>query len=126
MAENLFDIVKFDSAGLLPAVVQDAANGEVLMVAYMNRESLQKTLETGKATYWSRSRQKFWIKGESSGHFQFVKEMTADCDADCIVIKVDQVGAACHTGFRTCFYRRVDAEGNLEVIGKPAVKMSEG
>jgi phosphoribosyl-AMP cyclohydrolase len=126
MAENLFDIVKFDSAGLVPAVVQDAANGEVLMVAYMNRESLQKTLETGKATYWSRSRQKFWIKGESSGHFQFVKEMTADCDADCIVIKVDQVGAACHTGFRTCFYRRVDPKGNLEVIGEPAVKMSEG
>ncbi|MDQ2733264.1 MAG: phosphoribosyl-AMP cyclohydrolase [Armatimonadota bacterium] len=123
MTENLFDIVRFDAAGLAPAVVQDAENGEVLMVGYMNREALEKTLATGRATFWSRSRQKFWIKGETSGHFQHVREVFADCDADCILLKVEQVGAACHTGFRTCFFRRADAAGALELVGEPLVEM---
>jgi phosphoribosyl-AMP cyclohydrolase len=124
MAENILDKVKYDSAGLVPAVVQDAANGEVLMVAYMNSDALRATLETGRATFWSRSRQEFWIKGATSGHYQFVKEVRVDCDVDCILVKVDQVGAACHTGFRSCFYRQVDVDGNAEQIGEPVVDMT--
>jgi phosphoribosyl-AMP cyclohydrolase len=105
----LLDVVKFDEKGLVGCIVQDAANGEVLMFAFMNRESLGLTLQTGKATYWSRSRKKLWLKGESSGHFQFVREIRIDCDADAILIKVDQEGGACHTGYRSCFYRKLDA-----------------
>jgi phosphoribosyl-AMP cyclohydrolase len=96
---------------LVPAIVQDAQTGEVLMLAYMNREALAKTLETGKAHYWSRSRGKLWLKGESSGHFQKVVEARIDCDQDAILLKVRQEGGACHTGYRSCFYR--DLEGNV-------------
>ena len=93
--------------GLLPVVAQDAATGEVLMLAYMNREAWQKTLETGKATYWSRSRRSLWLKGETSGHVQLVREIRLDCDADTILLKVTQLGdAACHDGYRSCFYRK--------------------
>ncbi|WP_300937733.1 phosphoribosyl-AMP cyclohydrolase [Faecalibaculum rodentium] len=91
--------------GLIPAIVQDADNGEVLMLGYMNEESLKKTLETGLATYWSRSRQELWCKGETSGHFQHVQEIRYDCDEDTLLVKVHQDGAACHTGHRSCFYR---------------------
>jgi len=97
--------LKFDSDGLIPAIIQDHANGEVLMVAYMNTEALEKTLETGLAHFFSRSRQKIWQKGESSGHVQEVKEILFDCDADALVVKADQKVAACHTGHRSCFYR---------------------
>jgi len=94
--------------GLVPAIVQDWKTGEVLMVAYMNADSWAKTLETGKACFWSRSRQKLWLKGETSGHVQIVKEIYLDCDSDALLLKVEQVGgAACHTGYRTCFYRQV-------------------
>ncbi|MEP6756715.1 MAG: phosphoribosyl-AMP cyclohydrolase [Chthonomonadales bacterium] len=103
--------LKYDDAGLIPAVVQNHETKEVLMVAYMNQASVEKTLETGKATFWSRSRQKFWIKGESSGHFLFVKEVRIDCDADCLLVTVDPVGPACHEGFRTCFFRKVNESG---------------
>jgi len=96
---------------LVPAIVQDAESGEVLMLAYMNREALAKTLETGKAHFWSRSRKKLWLKGESSGHFQKVVEARIDCDQDAILLKVVQEGGACHTGYRSCFYR--DLEGNV-------------
>ncbi|KUK44894.1 MAG: phosphoribosyl-AMP cyclohydrolase [Methanothrix sp.] len=96
---------------LVPAVVQDAKTGEVLMLAYMNREALAKTLETGKAHYWSRSRGKLWLKGESSGHFQEVVEARIDCDQDAILLKVRQEGGACHMGYRSCFYR--DLEGKV-------------
>ncbi len=99
--------VKFDEKGLVGCIVQDAGTGEVLMYAFMNRESLEKTLRTGKATYWSRSRGKLWVKGESSGHFQFVREMRLDCDGDALLIRVEQEGGACHTGYRSCFYRKV-------------------
>lgn len=103
--------LKYDEAGLIPAVVQDRESGEVLMVAYMNAESLAKTLETRKTWFWSRSRQKYWMKGESSGHVQDVHEILYDCDADCLVIKVTQHGpGACHTNERTCFYRRLYPE----------------
>jgi phosphoribosyl-AMP cyclohydrolase len=96
--------------GLIPAIVQDAQNGEVLMLAYMNEESLKKTLETGLATYWSRSRNELWCKGETSGHYQHVQEIYIDCDADTLLLKVIQDGAACHTGNRTCFYRTLEEE----------------
>ncbi len=105
--------------GLLPAIAQDAATGEVLMLAYINEESWRKTIETGKAHYWSRSRNKLWLKGESSGHVQIVKEILVDCDLDTVVFKVEQLGgAACHTGHKSCFYRRVQGD-ELEVQGEP-------
>lgn len=96
--------------GLIPAIVQDAQDGTVLMLAYMNEESLKKTLETGKATFWSRSRQALWTKGESSGNFQLVREIRKDCDSDTLLLKVESTGPACHTGRRSCFYRLLDDE----------------
>lgn len=97
-----------DAHGLLPAIVQDAASGEVLMLAYINKLAWEKTLETGKAHFWSRSRQSLWLKGETSGHVQLIKEILVDCDQDTVVYKVEQLGgAACHTGYRSCFYRKV-------------------
>ena len=112
--------LKFDEKGLIPCVVQDYEDGAVLMVAYMNKKAVMKTLSTKKATFWSRSRQKFWIKGEESGNVQKVKEIYFDCDGDCLLLKVDQVGgAACHTGFRSCFYRLVkSASGKITIKGK--------
>jgi phosphoribosyl-AMP cyclohydrolase len=104
--------------GLIPVVAQDWQSGEVLMLAYMNAEAWQRTLASGVATYWSRSRQKFWVKGESSGHVQKVHEVRVDCDLDTVVLKVEQVGgAACHEGYRSCFFRRV-RNGALEVVGE--------
>ena len=99
--------VKFDEKGLVPAIAQDAAGGEVLMLAYMNREALGLTLATGLCHYFSRSRQKLWKKGESSGHLQHLKEIRYDCDADALLLTIEQVGPACHTGRRSCFYRRL-------------------
>ena len=99
------------SKGLVPAVVQDAKSNEVLMMAWMNRASLEKTLATGKTHFWSRSRQKFWMKGESSGHTQTVKDIAFDCDGDTLLIQVEQVGAACHEGYRSCFFRSLQDSG---------------
>ncbi len=97
-----------DSNGLLPAIVQDYLTGEVLMLAYVNRLAWEKTLETGQAHYWSRSRDSLWLKGETSGHVQLVKDIFVDCDQDTVVFKVEQLGgAACHTGYRSCFYRKI-------------------
>ncbi|MFH1369639.1 MAG: phosphoribosyl-AMP cyclohydrolase [Elusimicrobiota bacterium] len=111
--------LKFDANGLIPCVVQDWKDGAVLMVAYMNREAVKKTLKTGKATFWSRSRKKFWVKGEQSGNIQNVKGMYFDCDGDCILLKVAQLGgAACHAGYRSCFYRNVSSGGRISVKGK--------
>src|SRR5579885_611150 len=110
MAEQ--DTVVFDSAGLVTAVVQDAGTREVLMVAHMNREALAKTLSTGQGWYWSRRRGRLWRKGEESGHTQHVREVKVDCDGDALLVLVDQVGPACHTGHRSCFYRgRAGARG---------------
>lgn len=107
------------SGGLIPVIAQDSDTNEVLMVAYMNRDAWLKTLETGKATYWSRSRNELWLKGETSGNYQIVKEILIDCDRDAVVIKITQIGgAACHTGHRSCFYRRLN-KGDVEVIGSP-------
>lgn len=106
MEEKLLAAVDFDKqGGLVPAIVQDAENGEVLMLAYMSRESLEITLRKGLACYYSRSRQALWLKGESSGHYQRVKAIKLDCDADTLLLIVEQIGAACHTGARSCFYR---------------------
>ena len=104
--------------GLVPAIVQDWKTGEVLMVAYMNAESWAKTQETGRACFWSRSRKKLWLKGETSGHVQIVKEIYLDCDNDALLLKVEQVGgAACHTGYRTCFHRQI-VNGRTKAIGE--------
>ncbi|MGE5279964.1 MAG: phosphoribosyl-AMP cyclohydrolase [Deltaproteobacteria bacterium] len=99
--------LKYDANGLIPAVIQDAKTGEVLMLAYMNATSLRKTVQLKKTCFWSRSRQTYWVKGETSGHFQHVKSIAYDCDRDALVIKVRQIGAACHTNKRSCFYRKL-------------------
>lgn len=104
---NLIAQVKYNDQGLVPVIIQDYLNGEVLMLAYMNKEAFRKTIESGTTWFWSRSRQKYWQKGEHSGHIQVVKEVLIDCDNDTILIKVDQVKAACHTGYRSCFYRKL-------------------
>ncbi len=104
--------------GLLPAIVQDAESGAVLMLAYINKKSWEKTLSTGKAHFWSRSRQKLWLKGESSGHVQLIREILVDCDQDTVVFKVEQLGgAACHKGYGSCFFRRVE-EDELQTVGE--------
>lgn len=103
------DDLRFDDRGLLPAVVQDADSGEVLMVAWMNREALEATLREGRTVFWSRSRRELWRKGQTSGHVQHVEEIRADCDGDVVLVRVHQVGAACHTGARSCFFRGVEA-----------------
>jgi phosphoribosyl-AMP cyclohydrolase len=114
---------KFDADGLIPCIAQDVKSGEVVMFAFMNAESLAHTLQTGKATYWSRSRKKLWLKGEESGNVQLVKELRTDCDQDVLLIKVEQagVGAACHNGYESCFYRRLVNKETfaLEFIGQP-------
>jgi phosphoribosyl-AMP cyclohydrolase len=111
--------------GLIPAIAQDYETGEVLMLAYINEESWAKTLETGNATYWTRSRQKLWMKGESSGNVQKIKEILVDCDDDTVVFKIEQLGgAACHTGHRTCFYRKLEGD-KLVVQGKPVFDPKE-
>jgi phosphoribosyl-AMP cyclohydrolase len=107
--------------GLIPAIVQDIRSGEVLMLAYMNDEAIIKTIETGRAHYWSRSRKKLWLKGESSGHFQIVREIRIDCDEDAILLLVEQEGGACHTGYNSCFYRTI----NGKVIGKKVFEPQE-
>lgn len=99
--------IKYDERGLVPAIVQEDSTGEVLMLAYMNRESLARTLETGRTWFYSRSRQELWPKGETSGHIQKVVSVSYDCDADTLLLRVEQVGAACHTGEHSCFYRRL-------------------
>ncbi len=110
MIEGWLDALKWDEHGLIPAIAQDAATGEVLMFAWMNRESLALTVETGNAVYWSRSRGRLWRKGEESGHTQTVKELRADCDSDVLLLKIEQIGGiACHTGRRSCFFNRLDA-----------------
>jgi phosphoribosyl-ATP pyrophosphohydrolase/phosphoribosyl-AMP cyclohydrolase len=112
----MFDVntLKFDKDGLIPAIVQDHENGEVLMMAFMNAVSLTRTIETGLCHYWSRSRQKLWVKGETSGNTQTVKEIFHDCDNDCLLIKVEQKTAACHTGHRSCFFTKIEADGTSD------------
>ncbi|MGE5610554.1 MAG: phosphoribosyl-AMP cyclohydrolase [Bacillota bacterium] len=105
------DQLKYDSRGLIPIIVQDVNNGQILMLAWMNREAIEKTLQTGKIHTYSRSRGRLALKGESSGHFQLVKEVYTDCDLDVLLFKCEQVVAACHEGYRSCFFRQYDAQG---------------
>jgi phosphoribosyl-AMP cyclohydrolase len=112
------DSLKYDSNGLIPAIIQDAQTGEVLMMAYMNKTSLEESIRTGKTHFWSRSRQKYWMKGESSGHTQDIHEISIDCDADTVLIKATQHGAACHEGYKNCFFRKLDsATGEWNAFG---------
>ncbi len=118
--ETLLSQVKYDQNGLVLAIAQDEASGDVLMAAYMNGDTLRRTVETGTMTYWSRSRKQVWVKGESSGNTQEVKEVRIDCDGDALLFKVVQHGgAACHTGHRSCFYRSLDDAGSLNEEGTP-------
>ena len=105
---TIYDDLKFDKNGLIPAIIQEEGSNLVLMMGWMNGQSLEKTIETGKTYFWSRSRQKLWMKGETSGNIQHVKDIAYDCDGDVLLIKVKQTGAACHTGNKTCFYRSID------------------
>jgi len=106
----------YNEAGLIPAIAQDAESGEVLMMAWMNAEAVARTLETGRVTYWSRSRQAFWVKGESSGHVQELVELRVDCDRDCLLVQVRQTGPACHTNRRSCFYTGVRDGAEVELM----------
>lgn len=109
----------YNAAGLVPAIAQDATSGEVLMMAWMNAEAVSRTLETRQVTYWSRSRQQFWVKGATSGHTQTLVDFRVDCDRDCLLVQVNQIGAACHTGRRTCFYTAVEDGAEVEVVKLP-------
>lgn len=113
LEQGLIFTPRFNTDGLVPAIAQDAASGQVLMLAWMNSEALRLTLETGQAVYWSRSRQALWRKGETSGHTQRVLEVRTDCDQDCLLLRIEQSGPACHTGAPSCFYRSVNADGSL-------------
>jgi len=106
----------YDDRGLIPAIAQDHASGEVLMLAWMNAAAVAQTLATGRVTYWSRSRQAFWVKGETSGHVQRLVEMRLDCDRDCLLVLVEQTGPACHTNRRSCFFTAVGGEGETELM----------
>ncbi len=118
--------LKYNADGLIPAIVQDADSGRVLMMAWMNETSLRSTLEKGLMHYWSRSRQKYWLKGETSGHTQRVVRFHVDCDADTLLFEVEQTGGACHTGHQSCFFQEVDRDGNLvEVSEKPVFNAGE-
>ncbi len=113
---SLCEQLKFDANGLIPAIIQEQSTGRVLMMAWMNRASLEKTIESGKTHFWSRSRKKFWMKGETSGHTQTVKDIAFDCDGDTLLIQVEQVGAACHEGYKSCFFRSAEnGDGEIKV-----------
>jgi len=119
---SFYDKLKFDSNGLIPAIIQEQGTGRVLMMAWMNRASLEKTVATGKTHFWSRSRQKFWMKGETSGHVQQVKDIAFDCDGDVLLIQVEQAGAACHEGYKSCFFRSIESNGQSFKVTEPQVK----
>lgn len=115
---SFLDHLKYDDQGLIPCVAQDVETGEVLMVAYMNKDSLRDTLTRGLCSYWSRSRKKYWVKGETSGHTQEVREVRFDCDLDCVLIRIQQNGGACHTGYYSCFYRKLMPNGEFAEEGR--------
>ncbi|MCB1888741.1 MAG: phosphoribosyl-AMP cyclohydrolase [Rhodocyclaceae bacterium] len=120
--ETWLDAIKWDEQGLVPAIAQDAESGDVLMFAWMNREALALTADRGEAVYWSRSRRRLWFKGEESGHVQKVREIRVDCDADVVLLKIDQVGGiACHTGRRSCFFQKLLADGHWDAA-EPVLK----
>jgi len=122
---SFYDQLKYDANGLIPAIIQEQQGGRVLMMAWMNRASLEKTLATGKTHFWSRSRQKYWMKGESSGHTQTVKSVALDCDGDTLLIQVEQIGAACHEGYQSCFFRTVQSDGATCRVTEPQLQTPE-
>jgi len=122
---SFYDQLKFDAQGLIPAIIQEAASGRVVMMAWMNRASLESTVRTGKTHFWSRSRQKFWMKGEESGNTQTVKQIAFDCDGDCLLIQVEQNGPACHEGYKSCFFRAVEENGESFKTTEPQLKTPE-
>lgn len=113
---SVYEKLKFDKDGLIPAIIQEQSSGRVLMMAWMNRAALEKTVATGRTHFWSRSRQKFWMKGEQSGHTQTVREIAFDCDGDTLLIQVEQIGAACHEGYHSCFFRSMESHGQTDRI----------
>ena len=119
---SFYEKLKFNADGLIPAIVQEHATGRVLMMAWMNRASLESTLATGKTHFWSRSRKKYWMKGEESGHIQVVKDVAFDCDGDTLLIQVEQTGAACHEGYKSCFFRSVAGDAAEFQITEPLLK----
>jgi phosphoribosyl-AMP cyclohydrolase len=122
---SLYDQLKFDANGLIPAIIQEQSTGRVLMMAWMNRASLEKTIESGKTHFWSRSRQQFWMKGETSGHIQTVKDIAFDCDGDTLLIQVEQVGSACHEGYKSCFFRSAGASNGSVRVTEPQLETPE-
>ena len=122
---SFYDKLKFNAEGLIPAIVQEQATGRVLMMAWMNRASLEKTVATGRTHFWSRSRQKFWMKGEESGHTQTLKDLAFDCDGDTLLLQVEQNGAACHEGYKSCFFRSIEGPGNAFKITEKQLETPE-
>jgi phosphoribosyl-AMP cyclohydrolase len=122
---SFYDQLKFDANGLIPAIIQEHKTGRVVMFAWMNRPSLEKTIATGKTHFWSRSRQKFWMKGEESGHTQTVKDIAFDCDGDVLLIQVEQIGAACHEGYQSCFFRSIEGQGETIKVTEPQLQKPE-
>lgn len=122
---SVYEKLKFNQDGLIPAIVQEHSSGRVLMMAWMNRASIEKTIETGRTHFWSRSRQKFWMKGEESGHVQWVKDIAFDCDGDALLVQVEQVGAACHEGYHSCFFRSIEARGEAHRVTEEQLRTPE-
>lgn len=122
---SFLEKLKFNQDGLIPAIIQEQSTGRVLMMAWMNREAVEKTIELGKTVFWSRSRQKYWIKGETSGHVQVVKDLAFDCDGDTLLIQVEQSGAACHEGYKSCFFRSVRDQGRDFSVTEPQLVKPE-
>lgn len=122
---NPIDQLKYTADGLIPAIIQDHRDGRVVMMAWMNKESLESTIATGKTHFWSRSRQKFWMKGEESGNTQTVKQIAFDCDADVLLIQVEQAGPACHEGYRSCFFRALTPDGQGTTVLEERVQTPE-
>ncbi len=124
MNQEFLKELRFNADGLIPTIIQEKSTSEVLMMAWMNRDSLLKTIETKQTHFWSRSRKKFWMKGETSGHIQQVESIAIDCDGDTLLIQVKQIGAACHEGYKSCFFRDIISNGNLEINAKRLVDPS--
>ena len=116
---TFLDKLKFNADGLIPAIIQEQSTGRVLMMAWMNRESIQRSIDLGKTVFWSRSRQKYWVKGETSGHVQMIKDIAFDCDGDTLLFQVDQTGAACHEGYKSCFFRSIREQGKTDIVIEP-------
>jgi phosphoribosyl-AMP cyclohydrolase len=122
---SFYDQLKFTEDGLIPAIIQEAGTGRVLMMAWMNRASLESTVQTRRTHFWSRSRKKFWMKGEESGHTQTVKDIAFDCDGDVLLIQVEQIGAACHEGFKSCFFRSIEGDGSTLKVTEAQLQKPE-